>query len=144
MSSSFHVDFSPHFVFNTLNCAISLCRHDPDKTSDVLVAFAECLHYSIVEAPQHITIEQELEFIDNYLFIQSIRFDSRIKVEYDIDENILKTITRFSIYNGVKQVLEDEIENSKEAFTIKIMLKGLQSAAASVWINDRCRWEKVY
>jgi LytS/YehU family sensor histidine kinase len=141
MGGSFQVDFSPHFVYNTLNCAISLCRHAPDKTSELLIAFAECLHYSETEMLQQVTLEHELEFISNYLFIQSIRFDSRITYILDIDESIQMDIPRFLIYEGVKQVLEKEIESSREAFVIRVKLESLQSTTASVWINDQIRWE---
>lgn len=144
MDCSFHVDFSQHFIFNTLNCAISLCRKEPGIASDVLIAFSECLHYSTSNAPQSVSLEDELEFIKNYLFIQSIRFNPRIRTEYDIDENVKLIIPRLSIYNELKCTLEDEINNKKEAFNIRIRVKSVQSIDISVWINDICKWEKVY
>lgn len=144
MCDSFCVKFSEHFIFNTLNCSISLCRKNPRAAEDILVALSECLHYSAEGSQKYVSLEEEVDFLKDYLYIQSVRFDSRLRIEYDIDNNINDTIPRFSMYNGVKRVLNDEMGGNREPFKITIRVKVLQSISVSVCINDLCKWQIVY
>lgn len=47
------LNVSRHFLFNGLNCAVSLCRKSPDDTAELIVALSECMLYGsiVVKAP---------------------------------------------------------------------------------------------
>jgi len=76
----------PHFLFNTLNSITSLIRNGRTQEAEEIVAgLGELLRRSLEhrqEAKE--TLEHELEFLHHYLEIESIRFQDRLEVEFDI------------------------------------------------------------
>jgi signal transduction histidine kinase len=81
----------PHFLFNTLNSITSLIRTGRTREAeDIVAGLGELLRRSLEhrqEARQ--TLEHELEFLHCYFEIETIRFQDRLKVEFEIAPNCL-------------------------------------------------------
>ena len=65
---------NPHFLFNTLNTVSSLIRFDPDTARTVLLKLANILRRRLKSQMHFVPLKQELEFIDDYLDIEVVRF----------------------------------------------------------------------
>jgi LytS/YehU family sensor histidine kinase len=80
----------PHFLFNTLNAAVTLARGgDGDSCVRVLVLLGELLHELLRDqAPQEVPLREELRLIELYLEIQRIRFGDRLRVRWNIDDAV--------------------------------------------------------
>jgi hypothetical protein len=80
----------PHFLFNTLNAAVTLARGgDTDGCARVLVLLGELLHELLRDAaPQEVPLREELRLIELYLEIQRIRFGDRLRVRWHIDDAV--------------------------------------------------------
>jgi len=65
---------NPHFLFNTLNSISSLVRFDPDMARDVIFKLATILRRLLNSSEAFVPLRDELEFIDNYLDIEVVRF----------------------------------------------------------------------
>ncbi len=76
----------PHFLFNTLNSITSLIRTDRTREAeDVIAGLGELLRRALDHRQDAMdTLEHELEFLRRYFEIESIRFQDRLQVEYDI------------------------------------------------------------
>jgi hypothetical protein len=72
----------PHFLFNTLQAAITLVHEDQHAAEDVLLRLSQLLRISFdqMEANE-IPLARELEFLDLYAGIQQRRFGDRFSVE---------------------------------------------------------------
>ncbi|MDU1889269.1 MAG: histidine kinase [Dysgonomonas sp.] len=80
---------NPHFLFNTLNNIDSLIRSNPDKASKSLVELSDIMRYMIYETNiSKVPLKQELDYIDNYLKLQSLQYANPNLVNYDIKGNI--------------------------------------------------------
>ncbi len=77
----------PHFLFNSLNVLSSLVRKDRDKAQDFIDEFSHVYRYTleVIDKPV-VPLGEELDFARSYLFLQKIRFDKAIRVEFDVDE----------------------------------------------------------
>jgi two-component system, LytTR family, sensor kinase len=76
----------PHFLFNTLQAAITLVQDDPRSAEDVLLRLSELLRISLDQMDANeIPLARELEFLDLYLGIQRRRFGDRLSVEIHAD-----------------------------------------------------------
>ena len=75
----------PHFLFNTLNTALTLVRHDPARAEGVLEDLAELFRGALSESGEAVTLHDEVELARRYLAIEQIRFGSRLTVEWDLD-----------------------------------------------------------
>jgi hypothetical protein len=73
---------NPHFLFNTLNNIDTLVLHDPVKASEALIQLSDILRYSIYEtSSDFVSLEKELEYLDNYIQLQRIRINQNDFVE---------------------------------------------------------------
>lgn len=78
---------NPHFLFNSLNALSSLVYQDADKSARFIKQLSNVYRYVLEHANKEIvSLEEELRFLDAYLFLLSIRFDENLKVTYDIPD----------------------------------------------------------
>jgi two-component system, LytTR family, sensor histidine kinase AlgZ len=76
----------PHFLFNTLNTAVSLVRTDPARAEGVLEDLAELFRVALADSGNgSVTLASELELARRYLAIESLRFGDRLRLEWQLD-----------------------------------------------------------
>ena len=75
----------PHFLFNTLNTALSLVRLDPPRAEGVLEDLAELFRVALADTGEAVTLAEEVELAQRYLAIEQIRFGSRLRVSWELD-----------------------------------------------------------
>jgi len=81
---------NPHFLFNSLNVLSSLIQTDPSKAEEFVDEFASVYRYVLeVKDKSLVTVQEELEFIRSYLFLQKIRFDKSLNVRIDIPDSVM-------------------------------------------------------
>jgi LytS/YehU family sensor histidine kinase len=73
------LQLQPHFLFNTLNAAVALIRHDARAAEDMLTDVSEMLHATLGEPqPQLVPLERELDDVARYARIMTHRFGTRL------------------------------------------------------------------
>jgi two-component system LytT family sensor kinase len=76
---------NPHFLFNTLNSISSLIRLDPEQARTMVTRLARIMRQRL-RSPDHFTpLGSEIEFLDDYLSIELVRFGSKLRVVKRID-----------------------------------------------------------
>lgn len=78
----------PHFLFNTLNTIASFCRIEPMKAKDLILDLSNYFRATL-KSEEFVPLSKEIELIEVYLNIEKARFGDRIKVDYQINEQIL-------------------------------------------------------
>ena len=80
--------------FNTLNTVSSLIRFDPDMARGVVLKLSNILRRLLRKHETFVPLREELEFIDNYLDIEVIRFGrDKLQIFKEIDEQTLETFS---------------------------------------------------
>ena len=80
------MQIQPHFLFNTLQAAITLVQEDPPAAEDVLLRLSGLLRISLDQMDEtDIPLARELEFLDLYIGIQKRRFGERLGLEIQAD-----------------------------------------------------------
>ena len=80
---------NPHFVFNTLNSIFFLIRPDNDEARSALHQFSTLLRYQLYDsASEKVGIEEELDYLRNYVALQRIRLDNQYRIEWDLEEGL--------------------------------------------------------
>ncbi|PWT90639.1 MAG: hypothetical protein C5B54_06760 [Acidobacteria bacterium] len=83
----------PHFLFNALNSLSQLMREDLDAAEDMIKNLKEFLQATLYDPDVHqIPFEKELQFLNRYLAIESIRFSDKLKVKMNIDPEAKKVL----------------------------------------------------
>ena len=81
---------NPHFLFNTLNTVSSLIRYDPDTARGVVIKLSNILRRLLRKHETFVPLQEELDFIDDYLDIEVARFGrDNLQIHKQIDENTL-------------------------------------------------------
>jgi len=107
---------NPHFLFNTLNTVSSLIRFDPDTARTVLMKLANILRRRLKSQIHFVPLKQELEFIDDYLDIEVVRFGQdklriRKEVEADtLDDMVPSMILQPLLENAIRHGIGPKIE----------------------------------
>ena len=97
----------PHFLYNSLNSISALIMIQPDKAQEMIGKLSEFLRSSVKrEAQDVIPIAEELEYIQAYLAIESIRFGDRLQVlfekEYTDDAQVPPFLMQPILENAIK------------------------------------------
>jgi len=119
---------NPHFLFNTLNNIYALAREKSDKTADIILKLSGLLRFMLYETREKfVPISKEIQFINTYLQIQKIRFDDRLKIEFEnlIDNKeklVLPLILIPFLENAFKHGASESTD--KKFININLELKG--------------------
>ena len=107
---------NPHFLFNTLNSVSSLVRFDPDRARELIIKLANILRRLLHSSDSFVPLREELEFIDNYLDIEVVRFGPdklRVVKELDpasLDAMVPSMLLQPLIENSIKHGLSSKID----------------------------------
>lgn len=83
------VQINPHFVFNTLDIINWLIFENNNKdASRIVVILGEMLRYSTYRYTCFVTLEEEINHIRNYLYIQLLRYDNQFCVDIDVEKSL--------------------------------------------------------
>ena len=115
----------PHFLHNSLNSIIYYIDKDPKKAKEALVNFSKYLRTNLdsVNTEDLIPVSEELEHTKVYLALEKLRFEEKLNIEYDIqDENFM--VPTLSIQPMVENAVKHGIRKSETGSgTVKISTK---------------------
>jgi len=83
---------NPHFLFNTLNSLIALTRKDAKAAEQGLLRFSGMLRYVLAskrEASDRVALQEEIDFVRDYLTLEALRLGQRLRVEWQLDTQTL-------------------------------------------------------
>lgn len=81
---------NPHFLFNTLNAGAQLAMMEgADRTYEYVQNMAEFFRYNVKKGDEIVTLREEIELVDNYIYILNVRFSGDIHYEKKIDRSLL-------------------------------------------------------
>jgi LytS/YehU family sensor histidine kinase len=105
---------NPHFLFNALNGLRSLIADEPDRARDAVTHLARTLRYTLASSDEDlVTLERELEMVDDYLALEALRLAERLRVEREIDAPargtrvpamLLQTLVENAIKHGIAEL----------------------------------------
>ena len=114
---SLKMQLHPHFLFNTLNSISALIQEDPEGAEAMIARLSDLLRRALENsAAEEIPLQQELDFLNLYLAIERIRFEERLRVEFDIEPGtedalvpnlLLQPLVENAIRHGIANRIQD-------------------------------------
>ena len=107
---------NPHFLFNTLNSISSLVRFDPDTARELIIKLATILRRLLNSSEAFVPLSEEVEFIDNYLDIEVVRFGrDKLQVIKELEPESLEMMVPAMLLqplveNSIKHGLSSKVE----------------------------------
>lgn len=106
-----------HFIYNVLESIKMMAEIDEKyDISDAVTSLGKLLRYSMRWTSGNVTVEEELEYIRNYLALINLRFDYEIYLSLNMPDIILRQeipkmtlqpIVENAIHHGIEQIAED-------------------------------------
>lgn len=111
----------PHFMYNVLATIRYLCDKDPAVASEAIERFAFFLRANMdsLKSDVPVSFDQELEHVDNYLYLEKLRFGKRLNVERDIRYRDFKLPT-LSVQPMVENAVRYGVTKRAEGGTVRI------------------------
>ena len=104
---------NPHFIFNSLNSIRALVDENPKRARAAVTELSNILRSSMhTEKMETVPFEKELSIVKDYLALENMRFEDRLRIEYDIDEDtldqpvppmMLQTLVENAIKHGISK-----------------------------------------
>ena len=101
-------NLDPHFLFNNLNILSALIDKDTEKSKEFLEKFADVYRFLLQsKGSELVSLQNELQFLDSYVYLIKSRFGDNVKIDIDItnnlDQNFLPPLTLQMLFeNGIK------------------------------------------
>ncbi|HWR32700.1 MAG TPA: histidine kinase [Chitinophagaceae bacterium] len=104
---------NPHFIFNSLNSIRALVVENPERARAAVTELSNILRSSMQAGKvETVPLEKELGIVKDYLALENMRFEDRLKIEYQIDEDtldqpvppmMLQTLVENAIKHGISK-----------------------------------------
>ena len=120
-------ELEPHFIFNCLNTLSYLILHDPETAHAFNAKLASVYKYFLINKDRElITLQGELEFIENYFFVLQVRHDNKLHLTTDINNYHEGTIMilPYALQILVENAIKHNEFTDENPLNIHVLLNG--------------------
>jgi two-component system, LytTR family, sensor kinase len=117
------MQLQPHFLFNSLNAITVIVRdRDTATATRMLEQLGEMLRRVMrADRPQEIRLEDELDFVRQYLGIEQVRFSDRLRPEFAVDPAVLRAaVPEFLLQPLVENALRHGLAKRVTATLLRV------------------------
>lgn len=132
-----NMQLRPHFLFNTLNAIAVLIKQDPEAAQLMVRRLSDLLRASLQHGrEQWVALQTELQFVEDYLAIEQIRFRERLSVSMEIAPEVLTLpVPSFILQPLVENAVQHGIHEQRGPVGLAIMA-GRQNGKLCLRVSD--------
>jgi len=136
--SALKLQLQPHFLFNTLNTISSLMEFDVKGGQKMVSRLGDLLRSLLDQNKRNIiSLNEEVEFIQNYLNIEQVRFQDRLTLNFDIDDKALNAqVPSLILQPLVENAIKHGFSNRTEEGTISVSAQKLSNHLLEMVVKD--------
>lgn len=151
----------PHFVRNTLNSIRWMAKlKGAEGISRSILAFSNMLDYNFSDSRIFVTVKEELKYVEEYLYLQQIRFQNKFSYEIDVEKEMMEgmilkllfqPVVENSINHGVlpkrgigRIVIKGRRWEDNYVFEITDDGVGMEQAQVDTLLDEKENWEKAH
>jgi len=115
----------PHFLFNSLSSLVTLINTDPEKATLFVHRLSDVYRYVLEQRENELVpVEEELKFLEDYVYLQQIRFGENLKVQYKVKLEPKLMVIPLSIQMLVENAIKHNEISADRPLTIEILSTG--------------------
>jgi hypothetical protein len=130
---------NPHFLFNSLNSLRALIDEDAPRAREAVTRLANMLRYSLQSGQQEtVPFEEEIRIVEDYLALEQIRHENRLRVRWDIAENVragVLTVPPMLLQTLVENAVKYGISSRREGGELVISAR-FEGAALNIRVTN--------
>jgi len=116
---------NPHFLFNSLNVLSNLVYENPDHAAKFIRQLSKIYRYVLdVQQEELVPLQSELEFAENYLSLQKIRFEEGLQYKISVDQNKTGFLPPLSLQLLLENAIKHNVASVANPLKIEIILEG--------------------
>lgn len=120
-----HARIQPHFLFNTLNAIASLVPSRPEQAERMVESLAQMLRAAL-DGPQVVRLADELALVRDYLAIEAIRLEDRLRVRWDLPDPLPEVrVPSLSVQPLVENAVRYGVEPVRDGGEVRITVESL-------------------
>ena len=133
--ASLKSQINPHFLFNTLNNIYATVIDSSPKAADMIDKLSEMMRYTMRDTQQDfVLLEDEINYISNFIELQRLRLDRSVKLEYSSLEDIpslriapmllipfIENAFKHGVNSEQKSLIKIEIAMNKNEFQLSVV-----------------------
>lgn len=130
---------SPHFLFNSLTALQILIREEPDKAQEYVNSLSKALRYTLKSnEKQLVRLDEEMEFMDSYLFLIRIRYGDNLAIRTKLDDRLLDhLLPPLTIQTLVENAIKHNEISRRKPLIIEIITSEDEGLAVSNDIQQK-------
>lgn len=123
--SALKAQLNPHFLYNVFNTISASVPAKNEKTRRLIAELSDLFRYQLKASQvETVPIYEELEFINKYLELEKERFEERLDIQFDVDQDIMNEsippmLLQPLVENSIKHGLSSLIEGGSITIRIK-------------------------
>ena len=130
----------PHFLFNSLSSLATLINTDADKATHFVHKLADVYRYVLEQRENElVSLKEELKFLEDYIYLQKIRFGESLKVEYSLELDQ----TRMVIPLSLQMLVENAIKHNEVSAEHPLRIEIISTEQGHVIIKNNLRRKEV-
>jgi two-component system LytT family sensor kinase len=132
---------NPHFLFNSLNSIRALVEADKETAKQVITELSEFLRYSLISMNLYdVPLKDEIEAIRHYFAIQQIRYEERLAVSYNIQQEAEEfPVLSFLVYPVIENAVKYGMQTSSMPLRIELDAK-VDDNKLIISVSNSGRW----
>lgn len=113
---------NPHFLFNSLNTLVSIIPDDKDVAVEFVRKLSKVYRYILeIKDLELITLREELDFLNSYIFLQKIRFGDNLVVKLNLPEHLMeKQVVPLSLQILLENAMKHNTVSTEKPLNIEI------------------------
>ena len=127
----------PHFMYNALTSIAMMCELDPKTAKEATITFAKYLRSNMdsLKQTRPVPFEKELDHLKKYLYIEKLRFDDLLNIEYDIQATGFE-VPMLSIQPLVENAVKHGVGMKDDGGTVRISTRETDDAFEVIIEDD--------
>ncbi|MEM9888274.1 MAG: histidine kinase [Bacteroidota bacterium] len=126
--SALKAQLNPHFLYNVFNTISASMPPEQEQSREMIAKLSDLFRYQLkASKTELVSLEEELDFVENYLDLEKARFEDRLQVVIDVpadvrQEQVPPMILQPLVENSIKHGISSLIEGGE--ITIRVKRKG--------------------
>jgi two-component system LytT family sensor kinase len=130
----------PHFLFNSLSSLATLINTDADKATQFVHKLSDVYRYVLEQRENELVpLKQELKFLEDYIYLQKIRFGENLRVKHSLDLDQSRMVVPLSL----QLLVENAIKHNEVSGEHPLHIEILSTEQGHVIIKNNLRKKEV-
>lgn len=115
-------EINPHMLYNSLESLYSMAKiNEQEEISDLVMAMSKFFRISLSGGKRLVPLREAFELANQYIIVQNIRLNYKIRFEYNIPESLMNLLTpKFLLQPVVENTFQHGFKNRRENCSMTI------------------------